>query len=265
MSDDFGAEEYVIQPDAGPNAVPRIFPDPRPYYAQSLDLDLLDPGYDEPAAIGNRPSQPWPTRTAESIAECSSRASSIVFDGYSEYRTNSSAAPSHRGEDRNPPPVLPPLEQFLPCELFGFGCRIRFPLYQVSDWIRHLETDHLRDTFPRNSVCLFCDSPNNDRFRPVSDSQEDRKNEFRRRMCHVAEHFRDGVSRRPRPDWYLLEHLRDIGVIPPDVFSGITQHQEAPPGTLTIDHTPSARRPPSFLQQDQGYYPRKARSNYQPR
>lgn len=276
MSDVLDIIESLIQPVTGQNAVPRTVPTPISPFAYALDVEVSDDDNDEPIATGRRQQAQWPPRTAESIAEDSSNGPSTIFDDHSEYRTASSAPPSRIGDQRHPPPVhSPPLhshmhgvntpERFLPCELFGFGCSVRFPLYQVSDWIRHLETEHLRDTIPRNSVCWFCDSPGNNRFRPASDSHEDCRAAFRRRMRHVAEHFRNGVPQAARPDWYLLEHLRDIGEIRPDLFSQITEHIEAPPGTLTINRTPPARRPPSFLQQDRGQYFRQAQSNYIPR
>lgn len=277
MSNVLDTIQSMIPPGTRRGAIPRIIPDPDPDFVYGQELDLSDDDGDKPVATGYRQRAQWPTRTAESIAEGSSIASSVVFDDPSEYCTVSSAPPSQIGEGRNPPAVPSPplheliygvntLERLLPCELFGFGCHARFPLYQMSDWIRHLETDHLRDTIPRNSVCWWCDSLNNNRFRPVSDSNEDRKIAFRRRMHHIAGHFQDGVFGRPRPDWYLLEHLRDMGVIRPEMFNRIAQHTEAPVGTLTIDHTPSARRPPSFLRPDPGQYPpRQARSRYRPR
>ncbi|KND87785.1 hypothetical protein TOPH_07584 [Tolypocladium ophioglossoides CBS 100239] len=81
---------------------------------------------------------------------------------------------------------------WLPCEfLQPSGCRMTFPLHDVEPWIEHMISQHLHDKFPSHGACWFCDHVE---ISMALGRQEDREKSYRRRMHHIAEHFRGGKT-----------------------------------------------------------------------
>ncbi|KAL7921546.1 hypothetical protein ACQKWADRAFT_121723 [Trichoderma austrokoningii] len=115
----------------------------------------------------------------------------------------------------------------LPCEFIGYNdCEETFDLDNVDDWVQHVCGHHLAWRLPRDCVCWFCDVPV---FHAVEDTADERERNFRARMHHIAGHFGQGVTIADiRPDFYFLDHLRDIGLVSERDFWLYKEYHEAP-------------------------------------
>ncbi|KAF4976562.1 hypothetical protein FZEAL_6796 [Fusarium zealandicum] len=131
-------------------------------------------------------------------------------------------APQHRNR-----PVLPSASPLV-CEFIGFvGCNAIFDPEDEAGWIGHIAHHHLNNTFPMVCICWFCG--NVPAFTAASNSQADREACYRRRMHHIAWHFRNGWSgSQMRPDFFFLDHVHENGLITEEVFQQAKRYHEVP-------------------------------------
>ncbi|EHK45608.1 hypothetical protein TRIATDRAFT_39972 [Trichoderma atroviride IMI 206040] len=115
----------------------------------------------------------------------------------------------------------------LPCEFAEYYyCEETFDLNNIDDWVQHICGHHLTWRLPKDCVCWFCDAVV---FHAVDDTADERERNFRARMHHIAQHFGHGATISDiRPDFYLLEHLRDTGLITERGFRILKDWHEAP-------------------------------------
>ncbi|KAK5988646.1 hypothetical protein PT974_10132 [Cladobotryum mycophilum] len=133
----------------------------------------------------------------------SSESQSSIFDGADEESQSSfSSAPSQTGPElpNRERPTLPffdsPLVESthagrqgpsLPCEFLWYdNCEESFGLTGYDAWVEHMLTQHLDRTLPRKLICWICE----ENFEARSDLREEKKINYRERICHIAEHFR---------------------------------------------------------------------------
>lgn len=109
----------------------------------------------------------------------------------------------------------------VPCEFRQLtGCLAQFAADEVAEaeWIQHVEV-HLQGLFPENAVCWFCDELV---FDANVTAGGDRRYNFILRLRHIQEHIKsDGDIARPqsmRPDYYILQHLRQQELLPCSVL-----------------------------------------------
>lgn len=127
-----------------------------------------------------------------------------------------------------PNPIPPHPGQVLWCEFSDLmGCEVIFALDDVPRWIEH-HILHLHDTFPRQLMCWFCDRGH----APfVAQHPNHGYANFVDRMQHIRDHiFSDHrlTSDDMRPDFHLITHLYDIGVIDADTFYHAMSFSELP-------------------------------------
>ncbi|PHH63104.1 hypothetical protein CDD81_6255 [Ophiocordyceps australis] len=182
----------------------------------------------EPRRLPQPCSEPDETSSSSSGATRQSR----LFDAH-DYETCFSASTSDPPQYvlemvpavQQPLPAADPSPPCLPCDFVVLsGCRQRFRLSQVDDWINHVINVHLDAQLPRNSICWFCDGPP---FVALSKGPEHRADAFRSRMQHIAQHFRDGqTAAQVRPDYRFLDHVRRSGLVSDDGFQMATQKDD---------------------------------------
>lgn len=221
---------YQLTGEGGPFAAA-----PGPYYAPEILLS-------EPRV----PSLPHTERDIMSLASSATPRSAMFdgFDSYSAYST--STAPPRRGHEpphqqRAPVPDAP--VPWLPCEFRKLpSCGANFALDDVEPWIEHIIAEHLGRNFPQYCICWFCDHAE---FLAASDLQEDKEKAYRRRMHHIAEHFRNGKTvRNIRPDFHFLDHVHNQYLIEEDVFQRAKRRSELrPPDDIIFANDPRAGRP----------------------
>ncbi|PTB41270.1 hypothetical protein M441DRAFT_68315 [Trichoderma asperellum CBS 433.97] len=115
----------------------------------------------------------------------------------------------------------------LPCEFYGYDdCEETFDLNNVNDWVQHICGHHLIWRLPRDCICWFCDDAV---FRTVNETADEREHNYRARMHHIADHYARGATTSDiRPDFYFLDHLRDIGLVSERNFRIYKDWHEAP-------------------------------------
>lgn len=100
-----------------------------------------------------------------------------------------------------------------------------FNLNNVDDWIQHCG-DHLLWRLPKDCSCWFCDDAI---FHAVDNTADELERNFRARMHHIAYHFgHDATVIDIRPDFYLLNHLLNNGLIAEKDFRIHKDWHEAP-------------------------------------
>ena len=155
-------------------------------------------------------------------------------------RTKSSTAPSHRpGRADNYPEYLadqPPLQaspdnfERLPCEFIAYGpCEKTFSIDDEKAWVKHIR-HHLKDRLPQKTMCWFCDK----RFKSGQKNDE-RLATFKERMKHIRKHFKSEyrtplptMVQRIRPDFDLLDHMKENKLIGNDMFQRAQTFREHP-------------------------------------
>ncbi|KID83242.1 nicotinamide N-methyltransferase [Metarhizium guizhouense ARSEF 977] len=117
----------------------------------------------------------------------------------------------------------------LPCEFRKLsGCQTQFALHHKDLWIDHIIDEHLHGCCPRVSVCWFCDKSV---FRSDLNHKYDKQEYFRRRMYHIATHFKEGMTAADiRPDFYFLDHLYEHNLIDESTFKSAKKLGEFPGG-----------------------------------
>lgn len=112
----------------------------------------------------------------------------------------------------------------LPCQ-FGFlGCNEQFHPSDIEPWIAHSSSHFHLFSPPPKSICSFCDvefeTDGNDRARQWK---------WRERMYHIAGHImRRGSAHGMKPDYFVLDYLRDIGVLKQDDYEYQVSYTERP-------------------------------------
>ncbi|AEO61927.1 hypothetical protein MYCTH_96554 [Thermothelomyces thermophilus ATCC 42464] len=161
---------------------------------------------------------------------------------------------------RFPPSVvgLPPFQtqalstatpgQTLWCE-FGelLGCAATFRLDDEAGWIEH-HVDHLKNKFPKQLVCWFCDH-----VPFVAGRPNEAFANFVERMQHIREHILGDhrlTSESMRPDFHLVRHLYQNGLLGESRYRQAMSYSELPPAfRLPGDHSSSPpSSPPSSRQ-----------------
>ncbi|KAF6816838.1 hypothetical protein CSOJ01_02769 [Colletotrichum sojae] len=137
------------------------------------------------------------------------------------------------------PPNYPPSPRRLHCEFQAWtGCQEAFGLDEVNLWIRHTEDDHLNRKYPAECLCWYCDD-----FKFKPQGVADPGLNFEQRMMHIAGHILDGDHfEQRRPDFHLLDHVYEIGLISPEAFQQAKGLGEGPP--LSSDFHEPGWRPP---------------------
>jgi len=171
--------------------------------------------------------------TATSTATRTYTQPSVFSGGYpaSEVSWAPSTAPSHGPRHPNfaeqfAVPAQPSLtpDSGLWCEFHDLAeCREVFQYSDEAGWIRH-HREHLGDDLPYQVVCWFCDN-----F--VAECTSGRRANFERRMRHIGEHIRrdDQTLEGMRPDFFMVRHLHDIGLLSDEIYNSAMQYTELPP------------------------------------
>jgi hypothetical protein len=143
-----------------------------------------------------------------------------------------SSAPS-RGGPRVPFAGLPNpstgprrSDEILWCEFARLkNCRATFPLDEEAAWIQH-HVDHLRDLFPRQLMCWFCDH-----VPFVAQHPSHGFANFEERMLHVRGHIFDDprfTIRAMRPDLHMVTHLYQNGLLSHERYKAAMEYDETP-------------------------------------
>ncbi|KAI0142376.1 hypothetical protein F4776DRAFT_503703 [Hypoxylon sp. NC0597] len=136
----------------------------------------------------------------------------------------------------------------LPCEFVGLGsCDETFNYDETEAWIEHIIVNHLKDKLPSKAVCWFCDEYPFDAKAP---QVRDRRLNFHNRMEHIRDHIvSEGKTANDiRPDFHMLDHLRQHGLIPETTYHQVRRWHEPslPPENMRHvyrrDYIPPERR-----------------------
>ncbi|KJZ78816.1 hypothetical protein HIM_01589 [Hirsutella minnesotensis 3608] len=198
-----------------------------PYYAPALQVSEQ-----------RSPSQARIDRDSLSTTSGATTLSAVFDVPNSQSMRSDSTAPPRRGPvPRHHQRGLVPdfTASWLPCEFRRLsGCGQRFLFQDIERWIEHTIDEHLRRILPDYSICWFCDDV---KFRAPSTRTEDRNEFFRRRMHHIADHFRAGKTAVDvRWDFHFLDHAHEHGLISNDVFRWAKGQSEVPlPRDMTFD------------------------------
>lgn len=111
----------------------------------------------------------------------------------------------------------------LPCEFASLGCEIRFHPEQFEEWIAHSVGHFKGYSLPSYVVCTFCEGKESS-FR----NDWDKELNWRERMIHIGGHFAKHVSSDFRPDFWVLEHLKTLDLIPDDDYAYGLKHSLKP-------------------------------------
>ncbi|KAI1082511.1 hypothetical protein F5B20DRAFT_531577 [Whalleya microplaca] len=135
---------------------------------------------------------------------------------------------------QSPPPVVsrlmgssnPSSPLLLPCEFMWYtSCKETFKIDETAAWIEHIADFHLRDKFPGESMCWFCDD-----FRFSARKSGSSRSSFEDRMYHIRDHLvHDCMTVESiRPDFFFLDHLQEHKLIPATVYERAQSWSEAP-------------------------------------
>lgn len=92
----------------------------------------------------------------------------------------------------------------LPCEFSFLGCELRFEPEDFEDWIEHSLSHFSGCAPPPLAVCNFCNNGTG-----IFRDEKNRMFNWRDRMIHIGGHFaRDGPT-NVRPDYWVVEYMRD--------------------------------------------------------
>ncbi|RKU47534.1 hypothetical protein DL546_005618 [Coniochaeta pulveracea] len=214
-----------------------------------------------------------PTTPADSILRYDRRAGSAsdsadtssVFTRRTQYSTSSLAPPVRAGPEESSfiqqlnmqaaadygilaregfveiPPIHDMDHNVLWCELRDLcGCPAEFSIADTDLWIEHHRVDHLGDRFPSRLVCWFCDH-----VPFVAAHKRDRYSNFVNRMQHIRQHIWDEykVPDDMRPDYLMITHLRELGIISKDVYDTAMGYSELPASLRLPDRSSGCSDP----------------------
>ncbi|KAF4631778.1 hypothetical protein G7Y89_g6351 [Cudoniella acicularis] len=116
----------------------------------------------------------------------------------------------------------------LACEFGCVGCHIRFHPEYFESWIEHSLSHFGNNPPPSKAICTFCDREFDCALNPDDD---DPFSNWRDRMMHIGGHFynrRQLGADHPRPDYFLLDHMRNIGILSVKDYEDLVQYTERP-------------------------------------
>lgn len=127
-----------------------------------------------------------------------------------------------------------------------FNCNVTFRLDDAQSWIYH-HIAHLGggDRYPAKSTCWFCDDVRFTASRPV-----DTYTKFWERMEHIHSHIMHDdrlTSRDVRPDFYVLKHLYETGLISEETYHYAMNYEELP-RSLRLPESSAAAPSSSYRQ-----------------
>ena len=206
----------------------------RPRFAESLPHTKLPSGVltIQPQAHTVRPIQPLMNRSASDASTSSYTTSDIRSDTTSGGHQSSVSSIDPSTDVR--PRHLPTLDQQiartphdygydLPCEFFFVGCNLRFHPVHFEAWVSHTAS-HFDGSLPRKAICPFCDHADGI-FRNNGDDMAN----WRQHMIHVAAHLEELTpSKYIRPDFEVIEHMREHGLISKDDYAYALKGTERP-------------------------------------
>ncbi|KAJ9141972.1 hypothetical protein NKR23_g7571 [Pleurostoma richardsiae] len=123
-------------------------------------------------------------------------------------------------------PGQPSSHRWLPCEFHYLKrCNVRFSAEDVERWIEHI-AGHMHHRFPEHTMCWFCD----DFEFPASEFLGDTRDAFSKRMCHIRDHLVEEGRKVTdiRPDFPLLKHLYEQGIVTEEEYQYYTSFTENP-------------------------------------
>ncbi|OAA44297.1 hypothetical protein NOR_04025 [Metarhizium rileyi] len=156
-----------------------------------------------------------------------------TFDSSSVYSSCTDPPPLYGPEaaGRQRPAMFDDIPSLLllPCEFEKFsGCSMTFSIDDENRWINHIINEHLHGCLPKFSICWFCDGRDAE-FRCLTNQTEAQISCYRRRMYHIADHFRYGKTAADiRPDFHFLDHLHNHQLIDEAVFQWAKKQGEFP-------------------------------------
>lgn len=115
------------------------------------------------------------------------------------------------------------IDYYLPCTFSdAVGCGVVYGSNDKEVWIRHNTSHFFKVGPPAKCVCIFCDD-----FE--SAEVDDRHQNWRNRMLHIAAHYAEGISfDQTRPDYFVLEHLEKYGAMTQDDYQEAIRYSERP-------------------------------------
>ncbi|KAK4122921.1 hypothetical protein N657DRAFT_574833 [Parathielavia appendiculata] len=151
-------------------------------------------------------------------------------------------------------------DQILWCEFARLmNCHATFSLDDEIGWIQH-HINHLRDTYPRELMCWFCD------YHPFVawHYPEDGFANFEERMQHVRGHILSDhrlTNRAMRRDLHMVAHLYHHGLLSAEEYKAAMEYDETPaafrlPGShsSSLLHRPSIGYQPAAPRERQQYH-----------
>lgn len=170
---------------------------------------------------------------ARSASDASSRTSKSSYSASDNSSRRQSSLSSTNTSISVPPWRLPTLDQQmathpynygydLPCEFVFVGCQLRFHPTDFEAWISHAAS-HLGGSFPTTVICTFCDTDE------ASWSNGDAAMNWRERMLHIGSHLETFASSETiRPDYFVIEHMREHGLISGEDYDHALKGTERP-------------------------------------
>jgi hypothetical protein len=111
----------------------------------------------------------------------------------------------------------------LPCEFFFVGCKMRFDPADFEAWITHAAS-HFNGSLPTTAICTFCDDD-----QAIFRSTGDVEMNWRERMLHIGGHLEALIpSEHIRPDFWVIEHMRDHRLISLEDYAHAIKWTERP-------------------------------------
>jgi hypothetical protein len=134
--------------------------------------------------------------------------------------------------------------QILWCEFSELlGCQETFSLDDETSWVDH-HALHLHDSFPRRLMCWFCD---HEHAPFVARAPDYGFANFEDRMQHIRGHILSDhrwTSEHMRPDFHMITHLHDNGLIDDFMFHHAMSYNELPDRyRLPGSHSHSSSKP----------------------
>lgn len=186
---------------------------------------------------------PTPIRSV-SDASTASTASARSYESSCSQRSRvsrtSSVSTSASSVDAGPVPIYHPVAAIhsapqnhgydLPCFFQFINCNEVFSPDDIHNWVEHSFSHFINTTPPPKSLCVFCDR--------VFDVRRDRNESWKHRMLHIAGHLQD--RRRPsenRPDFFLLDHMLQEGLLEQEVYDEVVKYSERPPCDGLVDRS----------------------------
>ncbi|PQE07730.1 nicotinamide N-methyltransferase protein [Rutstroemia sp. NJR-2017a BVV2] len=193
---------------------------------QHPDISNIIPGVDGTSG-STLPStrqviQPSPSRrsSSHSVSTTSQSADSVF------------SAPSASSDDTATTytPENEPINSVLTlhCDFGMIDCQIGFPTTQFQHWYDHVLSHFGPLLPPPKCVCLYCPQEFKDELHPLEN--------WRRRMIHCHAHIVAEGYIPPRPDFWLIDYLRETNLISAQDADRAESHTERPRVAGLVPH-----------------------------